>query len=171
MFNKDFINDESGAVTVDWVVLTAALVGLGLAVMAVISTGLQSQSTAVQTQMSDGTIIKTAFSGLNSDIAGLGGLSAGDVSNFGKTALNDAYGVIDQGAVADGATEIAAIDNTFVEGVGYTVGGVEYTTKADAYEAAAATSTNIQAYSDNATLLDEANQRGLSWNEATSEFE
>ena len=32
-----FRNDESGAVTVDWVVLTAAIVGLGLAVMALVS--------------------------------------------------------------------------------------------------------------------------------------
>lgn len=37
-----FINDESGAVTVDWVVLTAALVGLGLAVMAVVSGGVEN---------------------------------------------------------------------------------------------------------------------------------
>ncbi|WP_179378759.1 Flp family type IVb pilin [Jannaschia marina] len=39
-----FINDESGAVTVDWVVLTAALVGLGLAVMSVVSGGIQNLS-------------------------------------------------------------------------------------------------------------------------------
>ena len=30
---KNFKNDESGAVTVDWVVLTAAVVGLGLLVV------------------------------------------------------------------------------------------------------------------------------------------
>ena len=30
---KKFHNDESGAVTVDWVVLTAAIVGLGIAVI------------------------------------------------------------------------------------------------------------------------------------------
>lgn len=41
---KTFSADESGAVTVDWVVLTAALVGLGLAVMGVISGGIQSLS-------------------------------------------------------------------------------------------------------------------------------
>ncbi|PIE07989.1 MAG: hypothetical protein CSA74_04845 [Rhodobacterales bacterium] len=29
---KSFVRDEDGAVTVDWVVLTAAIVGLGLAV-------------------------------------------------------------------------------------------------------------------------------------------
>ncbi|WP_371154780.1 Flp family type IVb pilin [Jannaschia sp. 2305UL9-9] len=41
---KTFSADESGAVTVDWVVLTAALVGLGLAVMGVISGGIESLS-------------------------------------------------------------------------------------------------------------------------------
>ena len=30
---KSFANDEAGAVTVDWVVLTAAIVGLGIVVM------------------------------------------------------------------------------------------------------------------------------------------
>ena len=32
-FFKSFANDEAGAVTVDWVVLTAAIVGIGVAVM------------------------------------------------------------------------------------------------------------------------------------------
>ena len=32
-FIKNFRNDEDGAVTVDWVVLTAAIVGLGIAVL------------------------------------------------------------------------------------------------------------------------------------------
>ncbi|MGP9791374.1 hypothetical protein [Roseinatronobacter sp. NSM] len=36
---KKFIFCESGAVTVDWVVLTAALVGLGVSVIAYVSTG------------------------------------------------------------------------------------------------------------------------------------
>ena len=35
MFKK-FNDDESGAVTVDWVVLTAAIVGLGIAVVGVV---------------------------------------------------------------------------------------------------------------------------------------
>jgi Flp pilus assembly pilin Flp len=41
---KNFANSESGAVTVDWVVLTAAIVGLGLAVMAVVSGGIEDLS-------------------------------------------------------------------------------------------------------------------------------
>lgn len=46
-FIKNFAADESGAVTVDWVVLTAALVGLGLAVMAVVSGGVEDLSTEI----------------------------------------------------------------------------------------------------------------------------
>ncbi|MBV1866346.1 MAG: hypothetical protein KUG69_00345 [Marinosulfonomonas sp.] len=38
-FIKNFKNDEDGAVTVDWVVLTAAIVGLGIAVLASVSSG------------------------------------------------------------------------------------------------------------------------------------
>ena len=37
---KKFFNDESGAVTVDWVVLTAAIVGLGMVVMTTVGGGV-----------------------------------------------------------------------------------------------------------------------------------
>ncbi len=50
-FMNAFIADESGAVTVDWVVLTAALVGLGLAVMAVVSGGVENLSSDIDTQL------------------------------------------------------------------------------------------------------------------------
>ncbi|WP_146636137.1 pilus assembly protein [Nioella nitratireducens] len=46
-----FAFDESGAVTVDWVVLTAALVGLGLAVMSVVSGGLENLSGDIKDQL------------------------------------------------------------------------------------------------------------------------
>ncbi len=49
---KNFKNDESGAVTVDWVVLTAALVGLGLAVIAVVSGGLNTAANSINTSLS-----------------------------------------------------------------------------------------------------------------------
>jgi Flp pilus assembly pilin Flp len=38
---KAFKNDESGAVTVDWVVLTAAIVGLGMVVMQTVGGGIE----------------------------------------------------------------------------------------------------------------------------------
>ncbi len=57
---KNFKNDESGAVTVDWVVLTAAVVGLGIAVLAAVSSGVQNLSGDINTQLSaQGT--KTTF--------------------------------------------------------------------------------------------------------------
>ncbi|MEM0948634.1 MAG: hypothetical protein AAGK37_14640 [Pseudomonadota bacterium] len=51
---KRFKNDEDGAVTVDWVVLTAAIVGLGIAVIASVRSATVTLgdkiSTAVATQ-------------------------------------------------------------------------------------------------------------------------
>jgi Flp pilus assembly pilin Flp len=44
---KTFKNDESGAVTVDWVVLTAAVVGLGLAVMLAIEPAINGLSSNI----------------------------------------------------------------------------------------------------------------------------
>ena len=44
---KTFKNDESGAVTVDWVVLTAAIVGLGMVVMTTVGGGIEDLSTAI----------------------------------------------------------------------------------------------------------------------------
>ena len=58
MFNrvKMFFKEDSGAITVDWVVLTAGLVGLGLATMAVVSAGVEDLSGDVGTQMENQTI-------------------------------------------------------------------------------------------------------------------
>ena len=43
-FIKNFRNDESGAVTVDWVVLTAALVGIGIAVISAVQGGVTAKT-------------------------------------------------------------------------------------------------------------------------------
>jgi hypothetical protein len=51
-----YLNSESGAVTVDWVVLTAAIAGLGLATMAVVSGGVEDLSGDLQTQLASQTI-------------------------------------------------------------------------------------------------------------------
>ncbi len=50
---KNFVASEAGAVTVDWVVLTAALVGLGLAVMAVVSGGVENLSNDIAQELAD----------------------------------------------------------------------------------------------------------------------
>jgi len=48
-----FVRDESGAVTVDWVVLTAAVVGLGIGVIAVLEPSLNSSATAISNAVTD----------------------------------------------------------------------------------------------------------------------
>nr|WP_309503559.1 hypothetical protein [uncultured Roseovarius sp.] len=47
-FFKNFSKDEDGAVTVDWVVLTAAVVGLGVAGVATVSTGIGTLAGKIQ---------------------------------------------------------------------------------------------------------------------------
>jgi hypothetical protein len=46
-FFKSFRAREDGAVTVDWVVLTAAIVGLAVALIAMIATGATHQSSSI----------------------------------------------------------------------------------------------------------------------------
>ena len=55
---KNFKNDESGAVTVDWVVLTAALVGLGLAVILAIRPGLEQAATGINNDLGEASAIE-----------------------------------------------------------------------------------------------------------------
>lgn len=53
LFNlKLFANDESGAVTVDWVVLTAALVLVGGVVVTAVSDGMENLADDIDTQLS-----------------------------------------------------------------------------------------------------------------------
>ena len=50
-FIQNFRNDEDGAVTVDFVVLTAAIVLLGLAVGAAISSGARGLANDIQDEL------------------------------------------------------------------------------------------------------------------------
>ena len=50
-FIKNFRNDEDGAVTVDWVVLTAALVGIGIAVISSVSGGTTAMGDKMSTML------------------------------------------------------------------------------------------------------------------------
>jgi Flp pilus assembly pilin Flp len=57
---KAFKSDESGAVTVDWVVLTAAIVGLGLIVISSVSTGVTGLADQISAGVGTGTSPYTA---------------------------------------------------------------------------------------------------------------
>ena len=50
-FFKAFSKDESGAVTVDWVVLTAAIVGLGMVVMVTVGGGITGLGDSIVTDL------------------------------------------------------------------------------------------------------------------------
>lgn len=56
---KKFQRDENGAVTVDWVVLTAAVVGLGVAVLTVVSGGTKNMANGINTALDAADVIKT----------------------------------------------------------------------------------------------------------------
>ena len=64
---KTFAADESGAVTVDWVVLTAAIVGLGIAVVASVRTGTTNIAGNIQSSMTgdNANIAPVNFTGTN----------------------------------------------------------------------------------------------------------
>lgn len=51
-FIKNFHNDEDGAVTVDWVVLTAAVVGLGVAAVASVQGGVSGLASSIKSGVS-----------------------------------------------------------------------------------------------------------------------
>jgi Flp pilus assembly pilin Flp len=52
---KNFAADESGAVTVDWVVLTAAIVGLGIAVVVSVRGGVSDMGDRISNALGDAT--------------------------------------------------------------------------------------------------------------------
>lgn len=82
-----YLTNETGAVTVDWVVLTAALVGLGLATMGVVSSGVEDVSGDVEGQLSS-TVIATTFEGLTGNAYGLAGYTIISQASYDTWAAN-----------------------------------------------------------------------------------
>jgi len=54
-----FHEAEDGAVTVDWVVLTAAVVGLGIAALAAVKGGMKTLTTSINNQLASQSINTT----------------------------------------------------------------------------------------------------------------
>ena len=57
---KNFHNDEDGAVTVDWVVLTAAVVGLGAAALVMVRNETKTLTEKISTYLNSAQV-KTTF--------------------------------------------------------------------------------------------------------------
>ena len=62
MFSRDFLKDDAGALTLDCVVLTAALVGTGIAVVSTVSTGVDGLALNTEADL-NGSIIRKTFVG------------------------------------------------------------------------------------------------------------
>ncbi|PHQ84158.1 MAG: hypothetical protein COB65_06235 [Thalassobium sp.] len=60
MFNfvKQFHTQDDGAITVDWVVLTAAIIGLALAIIATIGAGAVDHSNSVGNRLTSQEILE-----------------------------------------------------------------------------------------------------------------
>ncbi|REC58955.1 hypothetical protein DRV84_01670 [Rhodosalinus sediminis] len=72
-FLNAFRNDEDGAVTVDWVVLTAAVVGLAIAAFTQINNGAESLATNASNAMGNASVASPS-TGDGSAGSGTGGL-------------------------------------------------------------------------------------------------
>lgn len=56
-----FLKDETGAVAADWVVLTAGLVGLGIAVVSLVSGGVENQSLDIANWLANIPVLREAI--------------------------------------------------------------------------------------------------------------
>ena len=56
---KNFCTNESGAITVDWVVLTAAIVGLGIAVLTSVGGGTTSLADKISSELATSDVTTT----------------------------------------------------------------------------------------------------------------
>ncbi|AQS49699.1 hypothetical protein BMG03_03610 [Thioclava nitratireducens] len=74
---KKFHDEEDGAVTVDWVVLTAAVVGLGAAALALVRTQTAGLSGKIATYL-DGAEVTGSFSG--DEVTA--GMTNGDITTY-----------------------------------------------------------------------------------------
>lgn len=106
-----YFASDSGAVTVDWVVLTAGLVGLGLATMSVVSTGTQDASDDIEGQLANN-IVSSHFIGSEAhfhETTPVTGCGGGDVAAYGE-AWVDAGSTWQRVVDADGFKQ-AHLDN------------------------------------------------------------
>lgn len=62
---KSFFATDTGAVTVDWVFLTAAIMGVSLAVVASLLSGINSLDTTISTTLSNAAVATMGTLGVN----------------------------------------------------------------------------------------------------------
>ncbi len=60
---KSFVRNESGAVTVDWVVLTAAIVGIAIAVLTLIAGGINTSANSTSSELDESQLVASLITG------------------------------------------------------------------------------------------------------------
>lgn len=132
-----FIRAESGAVTVDWVVLTAALVGLGMATTAVVSGGVSDLSSDIDTQLvNQGIITEFASASASIDWGAYAPISpqhgaswgAGGFDAEGRSWAENTY---DGWSQLDDAQLIATYSQNYTYATTQATGSMETQTRAD----------------------------------------
>jgi hypothetical protein len=141
----NFIRDESGAITVDWVVMSAGIVGLGIAVTAVVSGGVENLSGDIRAELTEMDIPNT-FAGvsalLSNDFSnGFGGfvggtvagiVGFGDVLQLGPGEMTQATFEVPEGASSATVTfDMLGIDDLSGEGASIMINGQEVALYAD----------------------------------------
>lgn len=77
-FIQNFLKDEDGAVTVDWVVLTAAVVGLGIAGVTAVNNGIGTLAESIGTEVGGITVAAPDTLGFSGAAAGGTGTGTGE---------------------------------------------------------------------------------------------
>jgi hypothetical protein len=88
-----FLKSEAGAVTVDWVVLTGGITGLGIAVMVVVSGGIENLSVDIGTALSDYEI-ETEFTTFIAQLLGSNDFGGGAIGDWVGGVAADAGGAL-----------------------------------------------------------------------------
>jgi Flp pilus assembly pilin Flp len=101
---RKFWKSDSGAVAVDWTVLSGSIVGLGVAVYGTVSNGLDANSSAIDSQLSS-QLISTSFGSSSSGTTAWNGQTASDYVAYGQSLAPG-----NNGAVYGHATQAASDD-------------------------------------------------------------
>ncbi|WP_371156710.1 hypothetical protein [Jannaschia sp. 2305UL9-9] len=102
---KTFLTDEAGTITIDWVVLTAVLVGTGISVMSTLVTGIETASVSTAEGLR-GHVVRSSFEGrmCRGGLSGLQAREAARVASGGGDAVDvEAWMAIYLGGLSDEA--------------------------------------------------------------------
>lgn len=90
---KGFWADQDGAITVDWVVLTASIVGIAIAVLLLIAGGINSASSGVGSELSNADSVASLIDGVVETPVSAGLISGNlsDYNNYYDEIAHDHY--------------------------------------------------------------------------------